>query len=93
METAETSTDKTILLCMYRKSVRSKYAESCFNYLCIKNNKTNIRAFSRGLRVQPTEKYEHGESFTYPIRLAIPSYERIKNRNIPFCSWCNKSNA
>ena len=33
--------------------------------------------------MQPTEKYEHGESFTFPIRLAIPSYKRILNRNIP----------
>ena len=37
------------------------------------------------MRVQPTEKYEHGESFTFPIRLAVPSYKRIENRNIPFC--------
>jgi len=64
---------------------RSKYAEACFNYLCIKNNVTNKRAFSRGLRVQPTEQYEHGESFTFPVRLAIPTYNRMMKRNIPFC--------
>ena len=64
---------------------RSKYAEACFNYLCIKNNVTNLRAFSRGLRVQPTEHYEHGESFTFPIRLAIPTYKRMVKRKIPFC--------
>lgn len=64
---------------------RSKYAEACFNYLCIKNNVTNKRAFSRGLRVQPTEQYEHGESFTFPVRLAIPTYERMVKRKIPFC--------
>jgi protein-tyrosine phosphatase len=64
---------------------RSKYAEACFNYLCIKNNVTNKRAFSRGLRVQPTEQYEHGESFTFPVRLAIPTYNRMVKRNIPIC--------
>ena len=64
---------------------RSKYAEACFNYLCIKNNVTNKRAFSRGLRVQPTEQYEHGESFTFPVRLAIPTYNRMVKRNIPVC--------
>ena len=64
---------------------RSKYAEACFNYLCIKNNVINKRAFSRGLRVQPTEQYEHGESFTFPVRLAIPTYNRMVKRNIPVC--------
>lgn len=86
METAETRVPvKQFCFVCTGNLYRSKYAEACFNYLCIKNNKTHIRAFSRGLRVQPTEKYEHGESFTFPIRLAIPSYERIKNRKIPFC--------
>ena len=44
-----------------------------------------MRAFSRGLAAQPTENYEHGEAFTIPIRLAIPTYERMVERNIPFC--------
>ena len=86
METAETRVPiKQFCFVCTGNLYRSKYAEACFNYLCIQNNITDIRAFSRGLRVQPTEKYEHGESFTFPIRLAIPSYERIKKRNIPFC--------
>mgnify|MGYP006139749387 CR=1 FL=1 len=64
---------------------RSKYAEACFNYLCIQNNVTDIRAFSRGFKAQPTEKYEHGEAFTIPVRLAIPTYDRMVSRKIPFC--------
>jgi protein-tyrosine phosphatase len=86
METAETRVPiKQFCFVCTGNLYRSKYAEACFNYLCIQNNITHIRAFSRGLRVQPTEKYEHGESFTFPIRLAVPSYKRIENRNIPFC--------
>jgi protein-tyrosine phosphatase len=64
---------------------RSKYAEAWFNNLCIKDGVTDLRAFSRGLAAQPTENYEHGEAFTIPIRLAIPTYERMVERNIPFC--------
>ena len=64
---------------------RSKYAEACFNNLCITNGINDIRAFSRGLAAQPTENYEHGEAFTIPIRLAIPTYERMVEKKIPFC--------
>lgn len=64
---------------------RSKYAEACFNKLCIDNGVNDVRAFSRGLAVQPTEDYEHGEAFTVPIRLAVPAYERMVERNFPFC--------
>ena len=59
METAETRVPvKQFCFVCTGNLYRSKYAEACFNYLCIQNNITNIRAFSRGLRVQPTEKYE-----------------------------------
>ena len=64
---------------------RSKYAEGVFNKLCIDNNTLNLRAFSRGLAVQHTSKYSHGESFTSPIRLALDSYDRIVEEEIPFC--------
>lgn len=64
---------------------RSKYAEAWFNNLCIKDGVNDLRAFSRGLAVQPTEDYDHGEAFTIPIRLALPTYERMVKRNIPFC--------
>ena len=64
---------------------RSKYAEGLFNKMCIDGNNNNLRAFSRGLAVQPTSQYTHGELFTTPIRLALESYKRISEGGIPFC--------
>ena len=77
METAETRVQVNNSVSYVQNLYRSKYAEGCFNYLCIQNN-IIYDAFSRGLRVQPTEKYEHGESFTFPIRLAVPSLNELK---------------
>ena len=74
---------KQVLFVCTGNLYRSKYAEACFNYLCLQNNVTNMRAFSRGLMVQKTEDYEHQEKFTYPIRLALPAFEKIKQRQIP----------
>ena len=64
---------------------RSRYAEAYFNYLCITHERIDLRAFSRGISVQPTENYRHGEIFTMPLRLAKPTYDRMLARNIPFC--------
>ena len=90
METAQTRVPvKQFCFVCTGNLYRSKYAEACFNHLCIQNNVTHIRAFSRGLRVWRLPladgKCKMGESFTFPNRLAVPTYERMVERKIPFC--------
>ena len=73
---------KQILFVCTGNLYRSKYAEACFNYLCMQNNVKNIRAFSRGLMVKDTKEYDHGK-FTFPLRLSKYAYEKMENRGIP----------
>ena len=64
---------------------RSRYAEAWFNYLSITHERHDLRAFSRGIAVQPTDDYRQGEIFTRRIPLAKPTYDRMLAKNIPFC--------
>ena len=64
---------------------RSRYAEAWFNYLSITHERHDLRGFSRGIAVQPTEDYRQGEIFTRRIPLAKPTYDRMLAKNIPFC--------